>query len=221
VARSDAQISGRRVSGLYAVTPDEADTARLVGLVIAALEGGVRWIQYRNKSASVSLRGEQARSLRAACERYGASLIINDHVGLAREINAAGAHIGATDGDLAAARDALGRSRILGVSCYASLPLAHAALEAGADYVAFGSVFPSTTKPQAPRAPLCLFAQARKEGIAASLVGIGGITLHNVGELIGAGADAAAVIAAVFDDPTAAVVRQRSESFLRSFAHRS
>lgn len=209
-----------RIAGLYAVTPDEPVTSRLVALVIGALEGGVRWIQYRNKTAGPNLLREQALALRAACERYGAHLIVNDHVGLAREINAAGVHIGAADGEISAARDAIGRSRILGVSCYASVGLAQAAERSGADYIAFGSVFASTTKPQAPRAVLGLFAQARAQGIALPLVGIGGITLHNIGELIGSGADAAAVIAALFSDPDPKHVRAEAQALVACFAAR-
>jgi thiamine-phosphate pyrophosphorylase len=207
----------RRISGLYAVTPDEGDTARLVAMVVAVLEGGARWIQYRNKVAAPPLLGEQARALRAACARYGAGLIVNDHVGLAREINATGAHIGASDGDIGAARDALGRSRVLGVSCYASIGLARTAEKAGADYVAFGSVFTSPTKPLASRAPLSLFTQARAAGIGLPLVGIGGVTLHNVEELIDAQADAAAVIAALFADGDPQRIRERTVALVRCF----
>ncbi len=186
------------VRGLYAVTPDEADSARLCHLVQAALTGGARVVQYRNKSADGALRSEQARLLSDLCRRHAVPLIINDDLELALQLDDAGCHLGATDGSVVAARARLGKARILGVSCYQSLAAAHEADEAGADYVAFGSVFGSITKPAARRADLELFVRARAAGIRCALVGIGGIDAHNLAQLAAAGADAAAVIAALF-----------------------
>lgn len=188
------------ISGLYAVTPDLADTALLLAKTQAALAGGVRLLQYRNKSAPEALRREQAAALRGLCRRHGAALIINDHVELAREVDADGVHIGAGDAGVSAARARLGRGRIIGASCYNDLPLALSAAARGADYVAFGSFFASAVKPGAVRAPLALLQQARQQ-ISLPLVAIGGITLHNAGELIDAGVDAVAVISALFCAP--------------------
>jgi thiamine-phosphate pyrophosphorylase len=183
--------------GLYAVTPDEADTPALVSKVTAALTGGARIVQYRNKPAAPELRRDQAAALKRACDAHGALLIINDHAELAREIDAAGVHIGADDGDVAAARRIVGRGKIIGVSCYRRIELAREAAERGADYVAFGSFFPSSVKPGAVRAPVDLLPEA-KRALAVPVVAIGGITIDNAPQLIAAGADALAVITAVF-----------------------
>ncbi|MCX7673408.1 MAG: thiamine phosphate synthase [Thiobacillaceae bacterium] len=192
-------------SGLYALTPDWDDTARLLAATEPILQAGCRWLQYRHKTAPAALRLAQARALRALTRRYGAHLIINDDVRLALAVGADGAHLGRDDGDLAAARMALGPSRVLGASCYQNLQLAHRAVAAGADYVAFGSVFPSTTKPQAAHAPLALIGQARRE-LPVAVVAIGGITLDNAAAVLAAGAHALAVIGAVYTarDPGAA-----------------
>jgi thiamine-phosphate pyrophosphorylase len=183
------------VRGLYAITPDEADTGRLLAKVEAALGAGIAALQYRNKAAPPSLRREQAQALLAMCRARGVPLIINDDVPLAAELDADGVHVGREDGGVAAARRALPGKR-LGASCYDSLALARAAVEDGADHVAFGSVFASDTKPAAGRAPLGLFALARELGVP--LVAIGGITLQNTPQLIAAGADCVAVISDLF-----------------------
>lgn len=213
---SDARgpVRDARVAGLYAVTPDLDDTERLVAMVDAALAGGVRLVQYRNKRASPALRAEQAKRLATVCRAHGKPLIVNDHLELALSIDDAGLHVGADDyagrAALPALRDALGPSRILGVSCYRDIDLARSAADAGADYVAFGSVFASGTKPQAPPAALSTFRDARALGVA--LVGIGGITRDNLASLIDAGANAAAVITDLFaaPDPQAVATRARA-----------
>ena len=196
---------GGPLHGLYGVTPDLADTAVLVSRVTQALEGGARIVQYRNKIAAPGLRREQAIALKRACDAHAALLIINDHAGLAREIDAAGVHIGADDGDVAAARDLVGSGKLVGVSCYRRIELAVAAAAQGADYVAFGSFYPSSVKPGATRAPLDLLREA-KRAVDVPVVAIGGITIDNAPALIDAGADAVAVITALFgaDDVTAA-----------------
>ena len=185
------------VAGLYAVTPDWHDTARLTNAVAAALAGGARALQYRNKTADSALRLEQALALSTLCRRAGAAFIVNDDVALALDVDADGVHLGRTDGDIARARTRLGPDKHLGASCYNRFDLAPAALSAGADYLAFGSVFPSATKPAAPRAGRELFAQAR--ALDAPLVAIGGITADNAGEIVAAGAHAVAVISDLFE----------------------
>lgn len=192
-ASSDARLAMRQqIRGVYAITPDETDTARLLEQTLLVIRGGARVVQYRNKSASRALRLEQATALAALCRRRQCLLIINDHLDLALEVDAAGLHVGAEDGDLPSLRSLLGPQRLLGVSCYDRINRAEYALLAGADYLAFGSVFQSRTKPAATRATLALFAQARPLGLP--LVGIGGINLRNIDQLIEAGADAAALI---------------------------
>jgi thiamine-phosphate pyrophosphorylase len=189
--------------GLYAITPDTTDTESLVARVKRALEGGARFVQYRNKIASPELRREQAQALQAVCVAHGASLIVNDHAELARDIDAAGVHIGADDGEVEYARATVGADKVVGVSCYRRIELAVEAEAQGADYVAFGSFYPSSVKPGAVRAPIDLMRQA-KAAVKVPVVAIGGITVENARPLIEAGADALAVITGVFSAPDVA-----------------
>jgi thiamine-phosphate pyrophosphorylase len=188
----------RKLAGLYAITPDEPRTDVLVRKVALALQGGASVVQYRNKTASPGLQREQGRALAALCRAGGAAFIVNDNLALALELDADGVHLGAEDGDLAEAKRRLGKNKLLGASCYDRMELAKAALQAGVDYLAFGSVFSSVTKPGAVRAPLAIFAAARRS-FALPLVAIGGITLQNAPQVFAAGADAVAVISALFD----------------------
>lgn len=204
-----------RIAGLYAITPDLADTDELQRRVLAALRGGARVIQYRNKTASPTLRAEQARMLQFLCADSGVPLIINDHAALAAEIGAAGLHLGGEDGPLAAVRAALGPDLLLGSSCYDRIELAEAAIAAGADHIAFGSFFPSTVKPGAVRPPLDLLTRA-KARFRVPVVAIGGITLENAPQLIAAGADAIAVISAVFSAPDVEKAAHAFQSLFRN-----
>jgi len=165
----------RAIAGLYAITPDEPDTDVLLDKVAQALRGGAAVVQYRNKTAGVDLRRKQGHALAALCREAEAHFIVNDDLALALEVDADGAHLGGEDGDLAVA-----------------------AVQAKVDYLAFGSVFDSVTKPAAVRAPLAIFAEARRR-FSLPLVAIGGITLQNAPQVFGAGADAVAVISALFD----------------------
>jgi thiamine-phosphate pyrophosphorylase len=194
-----------RPRGLYLITPDETDTARLLARVGPVLAAGPTWLQYRNKAADAALRRVQAAALLPLCAEHGIPLIVNDDWRLAAELGAAGAHLGDDDGELAAARAALGRHAILGASCYDDAGRARDAAAAGASYVAFGAFFPTSTKPGARRAdPALLRARA---GADLPRVAIGGITPENAAALVAAGADLVAVIAGVFAavDPVAAV----------------
>lgn len=202
--------------GLYAVTPDDPLLPRLSSLVRATLEGGVRLVQYRNKTAPPPLRRAQAAELLRVCRAHDARLIINDDVWLAVEIGADGAHVGRGDapGDsLRAAREALGPRRILGVSCYADITLAEQAVAAGADYIAFGAMFPSRTKPDTVRASLPLLTEARRR-FGMPVAAIGGITLDNAPALIEAGADMLAVVSDLFDAMNLAA---RAQAYARHF----
>jgi len=199
--------------GLYAVTPDDSDITSLTRKVSRALAGGARIVQYRNKSASAELRHEQGAALLALCREAHIPLVINDDLDLARGICADGLHVGREDISIAAARALLGQDRLLGASCYDRLELALAAREAGADYVAFGSAFPSATKPGAARAPLSLYREA-KGRLGLPVVAIGGITTENAHSVIEAGADAVAVISALFDAPD---IEATARSFSRLF----
>lgn len=192
-----------KLRGLYALTPDTEDS---FARVERALAGGVALLQYRRKRRDV----REAREMLKLARSHRVPMIVNDDVDLALEIGADGAHLGRDDGDLASARKRLG-SRILGASCYDRPELAAEAITAGADYVAFGSVFPSPTKPNAVRAPLALF-QGRP---GVPLCAIGGITLQNAPSLIAAGADLLAVITDLFEAPD---ITGRARQYARLFS---
>lgn len=194
----------RTVAGLYAVTPEHLEEARLLRLAEQVLAGGARILQYRDKGSEAESRARCATSLARLCRTYGALFIVNDDVELTLRAGADGVHLGREDAAIAQARAALGADAIIGASCYADLERARAAAAAGADYLAFGSFFASQVKPNALRAPLAVLRQARRFGLP--LVAIGGITADNAGELIAAGADAVAVVTALFGaaDPAGA-----------------
>jgi thiamine-phosphate pyrophosphorylase len=182
-----------------------------------ALAGGASILQYRDKSGEPARRGRIAAALAALCRRYHALFIVNDEIDLALQSGAHGVHLGRDDASLAHARARLGSSAVIGASCYNDLARAQQAADAGADYLAFGSFYPSTVKPLAVRASLDLLREARRR-FDLPLVAIGGITPQNAPALIEAGADAVAVVTALFD---AADTRSAAESFARSFEPRT
>jgi len=200
-------------SGIYALTRETADTAALLAQVEAALAGGVAAVPYRDKSHDIARRHEQVSELHALCRRYGAPLIVNDDLRLADLAGADGVHLGHEDGSVREARIILGPGKLIGASCYQSLDLARAAQADGADYVAFGSFFPSPTKPQAGRADLALLREAA-QAIRLPVVAIGGITRDNAAALLDAGADSLAVLSALFD---AADVRASARDLTQLF----
>jgi len=206
-----------RLRGLYAVTPDLADTADLRARMEAAISGGAAAIQYRAKTADGVLRRAQAGALARAAR--GALFIVNDDAALAAAVGADGVHLGEDDGGIDDARRLLGPERIVGVSCYDDFARAEAAVAAGADYVAFGSFYASGVKPAARRAPLALLERARRLGVP--VVAIGGITAGNAPELVRAGADALAVITAVFGAADAAGVEAAARALCGAIGHRA
>ena len=201
------------IRGLYAVTPNEADTDLLLAKVEAALQGGISMLQYRNKLADHKLQTQQARAILPLCRQYQVPFIINDSVKLCLTLDADGVHIGTEDGNLTEIRARMGQDKILGASCYDRFDLALAAQGAGVDYVAFGACFASSTKPNAPVANLSLFDQARTQ-LTIPAVAIGGITLTNAAQVIAAGADSLAVINAIFN---ATDVKSSTEQFTQLF----
>ena len=186
---------------LYAITPDQADTQLLVGQVRAALESGVRLIQYRDKISTMAEKLTRGRVLNRLCRDFDAQLIINDDVVLAMETGAAGVHLGGEDGSIRDARRLLPANSIIGASCYNDLQLAQRALSDGASYVAFGACYDSPTKPAARRVSLDQL-QAFRESLGPNvpLCGIGGITCDNIGEISGL-VDAVALISEIFGSP--------------------
>jgi thiamine-phosphate pyrophosphorylase len=196
--------------GLYAITPDEPDTQRLLQRVEPVLDAGACLLQYRNKLADAGLRREQATALLGLSRSRAVPLIVNDDWRLAAAIGAEGVHLGEDDGGIAVARAALGPDRIIGASCYDEISRARAAVAAGASYVAFGGFSPSSTKPNARVARPGLLRDAAMLGVPR--VAIGGITPDNAGALVEAGADLLAVIGGLFQtaDPAGAVRAFRS-----------
>jgi thiamine-phosphate pyrophosphorylase len=214
--KADAATVSNLLRGLYAITPDGVDAKALVQMVSAALKGGARLIQYRQKSVEARDQAVQARELNELCLASGASLIINDNVELARQINAAGVHLGRDDMSVTEARRQLGTNKIIGVSCYNQMALAKAAIASGADYIAFGAFFPSQIKPDAVRAELALIIEAKKK-FAIPIVAIGGISLQNAPQLIAAGADAVAVISDLFNAPN---ITAQASAFQQLFSEK-
>ncbi len=207
-----AEETGLR--GLYAITPDWNDSRRLLVATDGILQAGCRWLQYRNKTAPRLLRQVQAEALRELTQRHGARLIVNDDLELALSVEADGLHLGRDDGDLAAAREALGAGRLLGASCYQSPERARLAVAAGADYVAFGSVYPSATKPQAERVSLRLLAEVACT-LPVPVAAIGGITPDNAPTVLDTGVRLLAVINALYDAPDP---RRAAAQFMALFA---
>lgn len=205
-----------RLRGLYAITPDTRDTLILLARLRPALAGGAALVQYRNKILTAAEKRPQAAAVLELCREFAVPLIINDDLELALELGAEGAHLGREDapGGLVAARQALGPERILGVSCYNEFALAGQAAALGADYVAFGALFPSGTKPAAARAPLELLGRAQGE-LDCAVAGIGGITLDKAPSAIAAGADLLAVITDLFDAPD---IEARARAYAALFA---
>lgn len=193
--------------GLYLITPDDADSENFSKRVLPVLNSQIAVLQYRNKLANAAQMREQAKTLLERCRSRGIVFIINDDIILARELAADGVHLGEHDGDLKTARNLLGPKAIIGVSCYNSLAQAQKAAADGADYIAFGAIYASDTKPMARKAGLELFSQAAQLNLP--MVAIGGIRPDNAAQTLAAGADFLAVIGAVFDaaDPALEVTK--------------
>lgn len=185
------------LSGLYAITVDGVHGEPLFAQVNAALCGGSRIVQYRDKSTNTQRRGQEAQKLLALCRERGAMLIINDDLDLCLQSGAHGVHLGRDDPDLGSARKLLGSQGVIGVSCYNDLQIADEAASRGANYVAFGAIYPSSTKPAAVNAGLELLREA-KSVLGLPMVAIGGITPENAYPVIQAGADMVAMIQGLF-----------------------
>jgi thiamine-phosphate pyrophosphorylase len=204
-----------RLHGLYLITPDTQEAPdRLAEHVARAISGGAGLVQYRHKGPDRQRRQAQANAIFAVCRLAGVPFIVNDDLDLAASLGADGIHLGRDDENPIEARRRLGPHAIVGVSCYDDLALARAAERAGASYVAFGSFFPSTTKPHAVRASVELLSAAR-DSLRIPAVAIGGITPQNGGLLIAAGARMLAVVTGVFAQPDlAAAARAYASLFV-------
>jgi len=194
---------------LYLITPPVVDD--LVGfssaLKAALGAGDVAALQIRLKDASETHIAEAVRILKPVAHAHGVAVILNDRPDLAARLDCDGVHIGQTDGAFAEARRLVGPQRMVGVTCHDSRHLAMDAAEAGADYVAFGAFFATTTK-QVSHHPEPEILTVWQETMQTPCVAIGGITVDNARGLAQAGADFLAVTSGVWDDllgPAAAV----------------
>ncbi|GHC00429.1 thiamine phosphate synthase [Thermomonas carbonis] len=200
-------------TGLYLITPDDPDPARLLARTTPLLPFA-SCLQLRNKVMDAAQLRDAGRSLRDACSDASVPFIVNDDAALAAELGADGVHLGEEDGGIALARALLGDAAIIGASCYDDIERARRLAAEGADYLAFGAFFPSPTKPQARRASLQLLRDSA--GLGLPRVAIGGITPDNGGSLVTAGADLIAVISGVFDAPDPIAAAQAYLSLFRN-----
>ncbi|MEO1939607.1 thiamine phosphate synthase [Candidatus Thioglobus sp.] len=184
-----------KISGIYAITPNQKLELNSIDQVFNQYKISI--LQYRHKNANEDIKIDEANKLRQLCLRHNTLFIINDDVNLAQKISADGVHLGKNDSSVEQARKQLGNQAIIGVSCYDDIDLAKQAQKQGANYVAFGSLFPSTTKPNAPLCPLDLIIKA-KQKLNIPIVGIGGIDFNNQHQAFDAGCDAVAMISALF-----------------------
>lgn len=188
--------------GLYLITDDSADE-QLIPRVTAALHGGARIVQYRDKQRNLSEKLQLATALRHLCHQHQALFIINDSVELARDSQADGVHLGQNDGSIADARTILGDQAIIGVSTR-NVQMAIDAEQQGADYIGVGSVYPTGTKHDAVHIGLEGLQQIRR-AVELPIVAIGGIDHRGLAAVLDAGADAAALVSAVMADPQPAI----------------
>ncbi len=194
--------------GLYVITDQHLmPRDRFVDMVQAAVRSGATMVQLREKCAPPEDIARLGTALLAVTRQHGALLIVNDHPTIARDIGADGVHVGREDPTVSEARAILGPEAIIGASCYGDVTRAIAAEQAGADYVAFGTPFPSPTKPS-PTASrtnrtLAIFQEARQQ-VTVPVFAIGGITIHNAQPVIDAGAHGISVVSAVFGAPDVA-----------------
>lgn len=194
------------MQGLYLVTPNWDDTARLLAVTEEALQAGVALLQYRHKTAGPAQRIEQAGALLALCRRYRVPFIINDYADLCVLLDADGVHLGGTDATVAQTRAILGPDKIIGASCYGDMQRAIDAQAVGATYAAFGGFYLSRVKQYAVTTAPAILDQARAV-ITLPKVVIGGMTPVNARPLVERGADLVAAVSSVYlaDDPAAAV----------------
>jgi thiamine-phosphate pyrophosphorylase len=204
-----------RLHGIYAITDPVLCGDDLINNVRAAIEGGIRILQYRNKQASHNVQHEEATRLLALCRQHDVLFIINDDADLAADIDADGVHLGQKDRALIEAREHLGQNKIIGISCNNRFDYALAAQQQGADYIAFGRFFSSMTKPQAPQAEIELLLRGKRE-LHVPIVAIGGITADNGRQLIEAGADMLAVIHGIFGQADVRLAAQRYAELFRN-----
>ncbi len=201
------------IKGLYAITPDSADLNTLIQKTQLAIEGGAFMVQYRSKIQDRDVKMQQCAALLRLCRDYKIPCIVNDDVDMCRILEADGVHLGEKDDNIAEVRRILGEDAIIGSSCYDQLNRAKQAQKEGASYVAFGAMFETSSKPNAPRATLELLREAKSQ-IQIPIVAIGGITVNNAHDVIKTGIDAIAVITSLFEAKT---IKETAETFVKMF----
>jgi thiamine-phosphate pyrophosphorylase len=201
------------IKGLYAITPDMADSNSLLKKTQLAIEGGAFMVQYRSKIQDRDVKIQQCAAILRLCREYKIPCIVNDDVDMCRVLEADGVHLGKKDDNIAEVRSILGEDAIIGSSCYDQLNRAKKAQKEGASYVAFGAMFETLTKPHAPRATLELLREAKSQ-IQIPIVAIGGITMNNAHDVIETGIDAIAVINSLFEAKT---IKETAEIFSKMF----
>jgi len=201
------------IKGLYAITPDSADLNTLIQKTKSAIEGGAFMVQYRSKIQDRDVKMQQCAAILRLCREHNVPCIVNDDVEMCRTLKADGVHLGEEDDNIAEVRHILGEDAIIGSSCYDQLDRAKSAQKEGASYVAFGAMFPTSTKPNAPRASLALLKEAKRE-IQIPIVAIGGITVNNAHDVIKTGIDAIAVINSLYE---AKSIKETAETFAKMF----
>ena len=212
------QINRKLLSGLYAITDASlTDPEKTIQRVEQALKGGAQIIQYRDKSSNPEQRFQTCVAIRKLTKQANALFIVNDDVTLAKRVKADGVHLGKNDIDLSEARNQLGPDVLIGISCYNHFELAKQAAGQGADYVAFGSFYPSITKPEAVKANLELLHRA-KQDLDIPIVAIGGITIENGRSLVEAGADMLAVVKGIFGQKDIEAAAREFCSFFKKTA---
>ena len=201
------------IKGLYAITPDSADLNTLIQKTQLAIEGGAFMVQYRSKIQDRDVKMQQCAAILRLCRDYKIPCIVNDEVDMCRILEADGVHLGEKDDNIAEVRRILGEDAIIGSSCYDQLNRAKQAQKEGASYVAFGAMFETSAKPNAPRATLELLREAKSQ-IQIPIVAIGGITVNNAHDVIKTGIDAIAVITSLYDAKT---IKETAETFVKMF----
>lgn len=201
------------IKGLYVITPDMADLNTLIHKTKLAIEGGASMVQYRSKMLDRDVKMQQSAAILRLCRQYDVPCVINDDVEMCRILEADGVHLGEKDDNIEEVRRILGEDAIIGSSCYNQLERAKQAQKEGASYVAFGTMFPTPTKPGATRATLALLKEAKRE-IHIPIVAIGGITMNNAHDVIETGIDAIAVITSLYE---AKSIKETAETFLKMF----
>jgi len=188
-------MSNQRIKGLYGITPDKVLNISLNESAIKKHK--VNILQYRRKTQDAKRKLDEATKLLKLCLQYNTLFIVNDDVDLCKKVGADGVHLGQSDIDVNSARSQLGKKFIIGVSCYNNLEFAIEAEKNGANYIALGAIFKSTTKPNAPYCSLSTI-QNIKSNINIPIVGIGGITFDNQQSVLDAGCNSIAMIEGLF-----------------------